>query len=390
MNKKLLELLNSINQKKVEIKNLVDAGKIEEAKTAKQELINMQDQFDILKDIEDSAVPTPAPANLNPIKPVVDETEEHKFANAARMGFKNATMTEGSKVDGGYTVPEDVKTKVETYRDATMHLGQFVTVETVTTATGARTYQTKAKNAGFSKVAEGGRAGAIASPQFERLSYAVEKYSGVLPCTNELLADSDANINNTIAKWLGDASRVTRNKEIVAALTEAKTEEGYKVIDSLDDITSILNIDLGSTYKGTSKIFTNDFGLQQLHLFKDANGRSLLQPNPVEPTKMQIAAGASVVEVITVPTNDLPNVTVEEKEYAPLIIGDLKESVIIFDRQKLTVSSSNIAVAGDLNAFTDDLTIFKGTERLDVKVKDEDAYVLGYFATAIETPVAVG
>ena len=38
MNKKLLELLNKINSKKTEVKKLVDEGKIEEAKTAKEEL----------------------------------------------------------------------------------------------------------------------------------------------------------------------------------------------------------------------------------------------------------------------------------------------------------------------------------------------------------------
>ena len=54
MNKKLLELLNKINSKKTEVKKLVDEGKIEEAKTAKEELKKMQDEFDILKDLDDT------------------------------------------------------------------------------------------------------------------------------------------------------------------------------------------------------------------------------------------------------------------------------------------------------------------------------------------------
>ena len=36
MNKKLLALLNSISEKKTEIKNLVDADKLDEAKAAKE------------------------------------------------------------------------------------------------------------------------------------------------------------------------------------------------------------------------------------------------------------------------------------------------------------------------------------------------------------------
>ena len=41
MNKKLLELLNAINEKKLAIQNLVEAGKLEEAKTEKAELKKM-------------------------------------------------------------------------------------------------------------------------------------------------------------------------------------------------------------------------------------------------------------------------------------------------------------------------------------------------------------
>ena len=50
MNKKLLELLNQINEKKVTVTNLVADGKIEEARAAKEELKDLQDQFDLLKD----------------------------------------------------------------------------------------------------------------------------------------------------------------------------------------------------------------------------------------------------------------------------------------------------------------------------------------------------
>ena len=56
MNKKLLELLNAINEKKLAIQNLVEAGKLEEAKTEKAELKKMQDKFDLLKDLDDKGL----------------------------------------------------------------------------------------------------------------------------------------------------------------------------------------------------------------------------------------------------------------------------------------------------------------------------------------------
>ena len=51
MNKELLDLLEKINAKKDEVKNLANEGKLEEAKKAKDELKELQDKFDILKDL---------------------------------------------------------------------------------------------------------------------------------------------------------------------------------------------------------------------------------------------------------------------------------------------------------------------------------------------------
>lgn len=57
MNKKLLALLDQINAQKQTVIDLANAGKLEEAKAAKKELQDLQDKFDLLKDIED---PDPA------------------------------------------------------------------------------------------------------------------------------------------------------------------------------------------------------------------------------------------------------------------------------------------------------------------------------------------
>ena len=57
------------------------------------------------------------------------------FADAARNGFKAAgdMGQEGVDADGGYTVPEDIVTRVETFRESRASLRRLVGVETVTT-----------------------------------------------------------------------------------------------------------------------------------------------------------------------------------------------------------------------------------------------------------------
>ena len=51
--KEMEEFLNKINAKKQEVKDLVNAGKIEDGKKAKEELIEMQDKFNLLMDLDD-------------------------------------------------------------------------------------------------------------------------------------------------------------------------------------------------------------------------------------------------------------------------------------------------------------------------------------------------
>lgn len=385
MNKKLLELLDQINAKKVEVQNLAEAGNIEAAQAAKDELIAMQNKFNLLKDVLDPDITEPV--NLTPIaEPITPPTAEPKnsvaeFANAARMGFRNAGMTEGTPADGGYTVPEDIQTRINEYRDAKMSLINLVDVENVTTNKGQRTFKKRAQQTGFTKVAEGGKIGAGTTPQFERISYEIEKYAGYFPMTNELLADSDANIVSVLIQWIGDESRITRNKMILEVLaTQDKTP-----INTLDDIKKALNVTLGQAFKPTSRIVTNDDGLQWIDTLKDADGKYLLQPNPADPMQMRLCAGATTIPVAVVPNADLPTAGTK----IPFIIGDLKEAVKFFDRNQMNIMSSNIASIGTLNAYEMDMTLFRAIERGDCVMKDKAAFVYGEIDTAAMAAVKV-
>ena len=143
MNKELKELLDKINAKKSEVKNLANENKIEEAQAAKEELKKLQAKFDVLYDLEveaeegikDKIEAGEVKEATNKIK---DSTKE--FANAARNGFRVTNkMSEGTLVDGGYTVPEDILTRINTYKESKKSLKDLVKVEKVTTNKGQRT-----------------------------------------------------------------------------------------------------------------------------------------------------------------------------------------------------------------------------------------------------------
>ena len=376
MKKELLELLDSINDKKAEVKKLAEENKLDEARKAKDELKEMQEKFDLLKDLDDGKTDgAKAKAAAKGMKPADKKDAVKEFADAARRGFKvENSMNEGTPADGGYTVPEDIQTKINERRSAKASLIDLVDVESVTTNKGSRTFKKRSQQTGFQKVGEGGKIGAKATPQFERMDYTISKYAGYFPVTNELLEDSDAAITSVLTEWIGDESRVTRNNIIRTAInTKAKT-----ALASLDDIKKALNVTLGAAFKSTSRVVTNDDGLQYLDTLKDNDGKYLLQPNPANPMQLRLCAGATIVPITVIPNDDLPSdVSTAKKRKIPMIIGDLKEGIKFFDRKSLTIMASNLAAAGELNAFEEDLTLFRAIEREDCQVKDDMAFVNG-------------
>lgn len=381
MNKKLLKLLNEINACKGKIAGLIEEDKLEEAETEKAKLETLQNKFNMLSEILSepetgegmtniAADPIKGFTNKDVVIPVSEKKDPiHDFAQAARSGFKNMN-SEGTGADGGYTVPEDIQTMINQYKDAEFSLESLVNVEPVTAPSGRRTYQTRSQHTGFSTVSEGGKIGTNEGPKFEVINYSVKKYAGALPVTNELLEDSDANITNVLVEWLGKEDVATRNKIIL----EAVAKKGTTAIKSIDDIKKAVNVTLGQAYAGSVSVITNDDGLNYFDTLKDSTGRDLLKSaiDPTDPFKMVLAIGARKIPVVVVPNDVLKT---GEAGAIPVIIGDLREYCRIYDRKQLSIMMSDVAAVGDVNAFEQDLTIFRGLERLDCQVIDSKAIV---------------
>lgn len=386
MNKKMLAMLNDINDLKKKVIDLTDAGKLDEAKEAKEDLKAAQEKFDLLKDVVEVSEPV-APVIEEHAKPANKKDPVKAFADAARARFANS-MNEGTPTDGGYTVPEDIQTRINEYRDAKVSLIDLVTTEPVSTKSGARTYKNRSQQTGFVEVAEGAAIPAKATPQFSRITYSIKKYAGFLPVTNELFEDSDANITNLLTSWLGDESRVTRNKLILSKVESgtATAIAGTTDVARIDSIKDILNKTLGQAFKPTSTIITNDDGLAWLDKVKDSDNNYILNPDPTAPANLRLRTGATVVPLMIVPDADMPSdtTTTAGSTIIPFVIGDLKAGIKFFDRQQMTLKISDIATAGTLNAFDEDMTLLRAIEREDCVVTDAQAYVYATLTLAGE------
>lgn len=315
----------------------------------------------------------------NVVTKVKSNDKIKNFANGIRKVANS--MSEGSNEDGGYTVPEDIQTDIEKLRESKESLLDLVSVETVSTSSGRRTFKKRSQMTGFSKVGEGKKIGSKKTPQYSTMEYKIDKYAGIYPATNELLEDSDANIYKELTEWIADESRVTRNNIIIDTINKKEKT----LLNGLDDIKKVLNVTLGQAFKPTSKVVTNDDGLQYLDTLKDKDGKYLLQQSPVDPMKLYLCVGVTKVPLKVYANDTIP--TNEGK--IPMIIGDLKEGIKFFDRKKLNVVTSNVAVAGTgedaINAFDEDLTLFRAIEREDCQTRDDKAFVNGYIQGASET-----
>lgn len=372
MTQKMREIKTQMQEQVQAAKALRDAGELEKAIAAMGEYDELQKRFQLEEQMQ------AAQKQLVPDALGKEQKEkvgaEKAFAQAARDGFpksKAATPTvnslnEGTKEDGGYTVPDDIVTRVEHLRESGDALRSLVRVESVKTLSGARTFKKRSQQTGFAKVAEGGKITQKESPEFTRLTYSVDKYAGYLPVTNELLEDSDENISSTVINWLGNEGRVTDNKLILEAVS-GKTKTA---IASLDDIKKILNVTLPSVFRATSKIITNQDGLQYFDTLKDNDGRYLLQPMVTDPTRYVLFGR----EVVVLGNDTLASdAATAGKRGIPVILGDLKEGVVFFERKGINIRSSDVA----MNAFEEDLTLYRAILRADVQIRDEEAFVNG-------------
>ena len=374
MNKRMRELQAQITAKTAEAKSFMDGENkdLVKANAIMDEVDALQKEFDTEDRIlKASKAGVPAEPVAPAAEPAVDSIKA--FADAARMGFK-ANMNEGTPADGGYTVPVDISTKINKFKENHFSLRGYIDHETVSTNTGSRTYQTRAQQTGFVQVGEGGKITQTSAPKFSRIDYAIKKYAGYLPVTNELLADSDAAIANVIMEWLAGESVATENAQILAKVNavEATAFTGIK------DIKKAVNVTL-SAFKGTLAIYTNDDGVQYLDTLEDKNGRPLLAPDPAKPMELRLSVGARSIPVVQIPNEVLAS---GEGGKVPFIVADLKEFMKEFDRQQLSIVNSTTAAIGDFNAFEVDMTLFRGIMRADFVVKDAKAIVRGEITVA--------
>ena len=388
MDKHEQELRQKVADLKAKAEEFNNSGKYEEAKTKIEEAKNAKNELDNYLAMMQIQVSDPvnSQAGVLPPSSVKNEDPSYKevFMKAIRgqnlsheeasvMQEYKAALSENSGKDGGYIVPEDITTTINQLKQTVDSLEQYVNVQPVSTNKGARTLEKRAASTPFAPLSEYGKPNAmqeIASPEFDRLSYAIEDYAGFLPVPNDLLDDTDQALESYLRQWIAKKSIATRNYLILQEINKLTKVD----LKDYNGLKTTLNVTLDPMFAAAANIFTNQDGFNYLDQLEDKNGRPLLQPDPTNPTR-KLFSGKPVIVLSN------KTIATDKDGKAPFIVGDLKEAVILWDRKQLSIDMTKEGG----NAWRTNTSEFRAIEREDVTLWDQEAAVYGQITIVPKT-----
>ena len=282
--------------------------------------------------------------------------------------FKNmVTSGKTGAGNGGLTIPDDIQYAIHKLVRQFATLQNLVNVESVTTMTGSRTYEKLSDITPMSDLDD--ETAAIPDmddPELTLIKYAIHRYAAIQTVTNSLLKDTVENILAWLSDWVAKKVTVTRNAKIIEAMGKPAKKP---TIANFDDIKDLENNTLDPALMPSASFVTNQSGYNVLSKVKDAQGRYMLQRDVTQPDVYRLDG-----KTITVIADKwLPDIAGAH----PLYYGDLKQGITLYDREHMSLLSTNIGAG----AFEHDLYKVRVIDRFDVEVIDDGAWATASFKT---------
>ena len=287
--------------------------------------------------------------------------------------FKNmVTSGKTGAGNGGLTIPDDIQYAIHKLVRQFATLQNLVNVESVTTTTGSRTYEKLSDITPMTDLDD--ETAAIPDmddPELTLIKYAIHRYAAIQTVTNSLFKDTVENILAWLSDWVAKKVTVTRNTKIIEAMGKPSKKP---TIANFDDIKDLENNTLDPAIMASSSFVTNQSGYNVLSKVKDAEGRYMLQRDVTQPDTYRLDG-----KTITVVADKwLPDISGAH----PLYYGDLKQGITLYDREHMSLLSTNIGAG----AFEHDLYKVRVIDRFDVEVIDDGAWAAASFKTVANQP----
>lgn len=278
----------------------------------------------------------------------------------------SSTDESGNQV--GLTIPKDIQTAIHQLMRQYDSLEQYIGHEATSMPTGSRVWEKWTDVTPLADLDdETATIGNNDDPALTLIKYEIHRYAGISTITNTLLKDTAENLLAWLSSWIAKKVVVTRNVKVIAALDSAKNT---KVVAKFDDIKDLVNLGVDPAIKNTSSFITNQSGFAALSKVKNALGGYLLQRDPTQPDSYLIEGK----QVHVVADRWLPSDTTAG---SPLYFGDGQQFATLFDREQMSLLSTNIGGG----AFENDSTKVRVIDRFDVEVTDDEAIVKATFTS---------
>lgn len=281
-----------------------------------------------------------------------------EFAPLTKALTESGGTPEGS--DGGFLVPEDFDNLIHEYEKEYLDLSRFFTVEQVRTLSGWRAVEL-GKRKPLPKILEMGTIGKDDQPKFEKVTYSVEKYGDRLPVSAELLEDNTAGLLRYLADWFGPKYILTKNPLLLKLLEGLETTVSLTAGSEARDLRKAMIQKLNTAHSMGAVLLTNQDGYAEMDGWEDKNGRSLLVPNPADPSVYRLN-GRQVVygDNDLIPSAD---------SGVPVYVGKFQALGTLFIRKGLEMAATDIG--GD--AWATDSYELRGLCRMDAVAMDNSA-----------------
>jgi HK97 family phage major capsid protein len=305
------------------------------------------------EDMQNAAKGTPAPASNVPENELARRAFNKLVKRAGgltdeeRQAYKNVTGSPGQPgqiesipAKGGYLVPTEQMAQIQDLRNEFTQLRNYITVRSTNYTTGSwptisdqqLVFQSFAE---LTDIPEG-------DVSFGQANYTVEDMGLIIPVSNQLIDDANADIVDICGRELALASVRAENAAVIGHLDTLAGTGGASAptISSHKALNEALFKGLNRKYYNNAKIYTNQSGFLFLANLDDGNNRPLFVPDVTQPDKYMYRGK----EIVVIEDSLLENIETgsgaSAKTYAPFYIGNLAEYVWMFERQGMELAIS--------------------------------------------------
>ena len=337
------ELKEKIASLKEEALKALENDDLELAKEKREEIKKLEEELKKLeeenKEDEDKQEVDVKVTENRSLKNDGFEVSKPEVTSAEVRAFEKYLQGEKRDIDGGslktdsgfVVIPEEIVTDILKIKEAEFNLDQYVDVKKVSNGTGKYPVVRQSAVAALPVVEELAENPELAVKPFFELAYDIKTHRGYFRISREAIEDSKINVLQELKLWLARTIAATRNAAIIDLLKNGgpgedgeQTKLLNETVTSIDDIKDVINLNIQPNYEHNVAIVSQS-AYASLDKLKDKLGNYLIQPDIKEASAKRLLGARVVV---------LPDEMLGENGANTVLVGNLKDAVVLFDRSQ--------------------------------------------------------